>query len=148
MNRLVMKMKKSTKRTRRKKMIMMMKKKKNSNLHLEKKQLVNPMNHTSQQVNQLSIWKKIILITQQSCFSFYFQENNNRLVTRNQQKPSPTNNLISTNDQTKKKSNVPVGFPTSKINIPSFQPSRVGLSRRSGAIKPLHPNLNQRGLHE
>ena len=51
-------------------------------------------------------------------------------------------------DQSKTKSNTPVGFPTSKIVIPSVQTSRVGLSRKSGAIKSLHPNLNQRIVHE
>jgi len=64
-------------------------------------------------------------------------------TTRGQQKSS-----VTTSDLSKKKSTAPLGFPTSKIIIPSSQTSRVGLSRKSSAIKPLHPNLNQRVVHE
>lgn len=56
--------------------------------------------------------------------------------------------LVPSSDITKKKSNAPIGFPTSKIIIPSVQTSRVGLSRKSSVIKSLHPNLNQRIVHE
>lgn len=56
--------------------------------------------------------------------------------------------LVPTTDPRKTKSNVPVGFPTSKIVIPSVQTSRVGLSRKASTIKPLHPNLIQRAIHE
>lgn len=45
-------------------------------------------------------------------------------------------------------SSVPLGFPTSKINIPSPHVSRVGLSRKSLPAKPLHPNLTARVVPE
>lgn len=51
-------------------------------------------------------------------------------------------------DSSKKRSSVPIGFPTSKINIPSPHVFRVGLSRKSSAIKPLHPNLASRVVNE
>ncbi|CAF5013420.1 unnamed protein product [Rotaria sp. Silwood1] len=66
-----------------------------------------------------------------------------RKITRGQQKSS-----VPTMDLSKKKSNVPLGFPTNKIIIPSLQTSRVGLSRKISVIKPLHPKLNQRAIHE
>ncbi|CAF3475054.1 unnamed protein product [Rotaria sordida] len=69
--------------------------------------------------------------------------NSSRLITRGQQKSS-----VSTTDHSKKKSNVPLGFPTNKIIISSLQTSRVGLSRKVSVIKSLHPNLNQRIAHE
>ncbi|CAF1023003.1 unnamed protein product [Adineta ricciae] len=69
--------------------------------------------------------------------------NSARSTTRAQQKPTTLSI-----DVVKKKCNTPLGFPTSKIVIPTSQPSRVGLSRNSHTIKPLHPNLNQRIVHE
>ncbi|CAF1135966.1 unnamed protein product [Adineta ricciae] len=69
--------------------------------------------------------------------------NSTRSTTRAQQKPTTLSI-----DVVKKKCNTPLGFPTSKIVIPTSQPSRVGLSRNSHTIKPLHPNLNQRIVHE
>ncbi|CAF2405266.1 unnamed protein product [Rotaria sp. Silwood2] len=53
-----------------------------------------------------------------------------------------------TSDLSKKRSSAPLGFPTSKINIPSQHVFRVGLSRKSSTIKPLHPNFNSRIVHE
>ncbi|CAF0825959.1 unnamed protein product [Rotaria sordida] len=96
--------------------------------------------------------------------------NSSRLITRGQQKSSVLEkienklrriilgatvctyiyliDLVSTTDHSKKKSNVPLGFPTNKIIISSLQTSRVGLSRKVSVIKSLHPNLNQRIAHE
>ncbi|CAF3820531.1 unnamed protein product [Rotaria magnacalcarata] len=71
------------------------------------------------------------------------EQNSSRSMTQDQQKPP-----VSTIDLSNKKPNAPVGFPTSKIIIPSVQASRVGLSRKASTIKPLHPNLNQRSVHE
>lgn len=48
---------------------------------------------------------------------------------------------ISTN---RRHSSVPLGFPTSKINIASPHVSRVGLSRKSLPAKSLHPNVISR----
>ena len=56
--------------------------------------------------------------------------------------------LVTTSEPAKKKPNAPLGFPTSKIVIPTSQASRVGLSRKSAAIKPLHATMNQRTVHE
>jgi hypothetical protein len=53
-----------------------------------------------------------------------------------------------TSDLPKRNSSIPLGFPTSKINIPSPHISRVGLSRKSSTIKPLHPNYASRIVHE
>ncbi|CAF0974948.1 unnamed protein product [Rotaria sp. Silwood1] len=53
-----------------------------------------------------------------------------------------------TSDPSKKRLSVPLGFPTSKINIPSQHVFRVGLSRKSSTIKPLHPNFTSRIVHE
>ncbi|UJR21213.1 hypothetical protein I4U23_024310 [Adineta vaga] len=47
-----------------------------------------------------------------------------------------------------RRSSTPLGFPTSKINISSPHVSRVGLSRKSVTVKPLHPNLTTRVVHE
>ncbi|CAF2098075.1 unnamed protein product [Rotaria magnacalcarata] len=71
------------------------------------------------------------------------EQNSSRSMIQDQQKPP-----VSTIDLSNKKPNAPVGFPTSKIIIPSVQASRVGLSRKASTIKPLHPNLNQRSVHE
>lgn len=51
---------------------------------------------------------------------------------------------IENSDQTKRRASLPLGFPTSKINLPAHPSSRVGLSRKSTTIKSLHPNLNPR----
>ncbi|CAF1043540.1 unnamed protein product [Rotaria sordida] len=53
-----------------------------------------------------------------------------------------------TSDLPKKRTSVPLGFPTSKINISSPHVFRVGLSRKSSTIKPLHPNFTSRIVHE
>ncbi|CAF0925658.1 unnamed protein product [Adineta steineri] len=53
-----------------------------------------------------------------------------------------------TSDLPKKRSSGPLGFPTSKINIPSPNVPRVGLSRKSSTIKPLHPNFTSHVVHE
>lgn len=52
--------------------------------------------------------------------------------------------LVENSDQTKRRASLPLGFPTSKINLPAHPSSRVGLSRKSTTIKPLHRNLNPR----
>ena len=52
--------------------------------------------------------------------------------------------LVVNSDQTKRRASLPLGFPTSKINLPAHPSSRVGLSRKSTTIKSLHPNLNPR----
>ncbi|CAF4209670.1 unnamed protein product [Rotaria socialis] len=53
-----------------------------------------------------------------------------------------------TSDLPKTRASVPLGFPTSKINISSPHAFRVGLSRKSSTIKPLHPNITSRVVHE
>lgn len=47
-----------------------------------------------------------------------------------------------------RRSSAPLGFPTSKINIPSPHVSRVGLSRKSLTVKPLHPKFTPRATDE
>ncbi|CAF1543059.1 unnamed protein product [Adineta ricciae] len=47
-----------------------------------------------------------------------------------------------------RRSSAPLGFPTSKINIPSPHVSRVGLSRKSVTLKPLHPKFTPRASNE
>jgi hypothetical protein len=56
--------------------------------------------------------------------------------------------IYSVLDLPTKRSSAPLGFPTSKINIPSPHVFRVGLSRKSSTIKPLHPNFPSRVVPE
>ncbi len=133
------------------------KRKKNKNLHRKKNQFVKQKKRKKIQVDRFLRNKQIIKISFQEITPIDLEST--RSITRDQQKSSSKylfftfvyfshHILVPTSESSKKKSNVPIGFPTSKIIIPSLQTSRVGLSRKSSAIKSLHPNLNQRTVHE